>query len=64
MKKFYALALSAMLSVPIMAQPEGGPAKAVERTDDLFEYVITSPAEGAETFNEIHIQFLLGGQPV
>ena len=60
MRKFTALALSAMLSVPILAhaaQGDSGPAQSGETADGLFSYVITSPAEGEETFREVTIQF-------
>ena len=61
MRKITALALSAMLSVPILAQggkPGNSPDRSGESTDDdLFTYVITTPAEGEETFREVTIQF-------
>lgn len=60
MRKVTVLALSAMLSVPILAQtgPNGSsPAHAERESGDLFSYIITSPAEGAETFRNIQLQF-------
>lgn len=60
MRKITALALSAMLSVPILAhaaQGDSGPAQSGETADGLFSYVITSPAEGDESFWSIDIQF-------
>ena len=49
-----------MLAVPIWTQatPAGNsPARAVQADDNLFEYVITSPAPGAEKFRTINLQF-------
>ena len=60
MRKVTVLALSAMLSVPILAQtgPNGSsPAHAERESGDLFSYIITSPAEDAETFTNIMLQF-------
>lgn len=60
MRKITALALSAMLSVPILAhagKSGSSPTRSVESTDNLFSYVITRPAEGDETFSECRIQF-------
>lgn len=60
MRKVTVLALSAMLSVPILAQAGqngSSPAYAEKESGDLFSYIITSPAEGAETFTNIMLQF-------
>lgn len=60
MKKLTALALSAMLSVSVLAQAErvvGAPQHTGAKADDLFSYVITSPAEGAESFYSVQLQF-------
>ncbi len=60
MKKLTALALSAMLSVSVLAHAEqvaSTPQHTGEKADDLFSYVITSPAEGDESFYSIQLQF-------
>lgn len=60
MRKFTALALSAMLSVPVLAQTGqtgSSPTRSAESTEDQFSYVITSPSEGDESFWSISIQF-------
>ena len=60
MRKVTALALSAMLSVPILAQAGQvgrAPTYAEEDSGEPFSYVVTSPAEGEETFNTVRLKF-------
>ncbi len=57
--KLTSLLLTALLSVAFFAQTSyaAAPSRATDATDDPFAYVITSPAEGDETFRSIDLQF-------
>ena len=57
--KLTSLLLTALLSVAFFAQTSyaAAPSRATDATDDPFAYVITSPAEGQETFYSVKLQF-------